>query len=444
MNLDNIRKNKIKMILQFSIPSIIAMILTAGINIVDGFFTGNYVGSMGMSAIELGLPIIYLYLAVGLMLSVGGIAIAGREYGSKNINKCKAVFNQTFVVAGAASILLSVIIVFAMRPVLSLAGVSGDMASLFTSYYMILLLELPLMIMNSTLGMFIRGEGRPDFYMNTCILTLVLNALLDYVFSAVLKGGIAGIAFSSFLAALITFLVNIFFILKKAKVYRFARFKFDKDVHREMIFNGSSEFIGELTMVISMLAYNYVIMNRFGTDGLCAFTIVGYVSYVFSMIIIGFGQGIVPIVSFAFGAGDRRTAIGIRRATIKMTTVASLVTMLLLLFISGAYCRAFVKSPEIINMARNGILIYMFSFPLVGFNAISSMYFTAIGKARESALISSSRGLVLLLAAIFTFPVLFGITGLWLVGPIVEGLTMLLTLYYISCEKKYLIDMATG
>lgn len=79
MNLENIRNNKLKMILQFSVPSIIAMVLTALINVVDGIFTGRYVGSAGMSAIELGLPIVYLYLAVGLMISVGGIAIAGRH-----------------------------------------------------------------------------------------------------------------------------------------------------------------------------------------------------------------------------------------------------------------------------------------------------------------------------------------------------------------------------
>lgn len=440
MNLENIRNNRIKMILQFSVPSIIAMVLTACINIVDGFFTGNYVGSSGMSAIEMGLPIVYLYLALGLMFAVGGIAIAGREFGAGNMDKCKAVFNQTFVVSTGVSIVLSIIIFIIIVPVLRLLGISGEISSYFISYYRILLLELPLMIINSTLGMFIRGEGRPDFYMNTCILTLILNAILDYIFAALLHQGIAGIAFSSFLAALITFFINIFFIVKRAKVYRFGSFKFDKDIHKEMIFNGSSEFIGELTMVISMLAYNYVILKHFGSDGLCAFTIVGFVTYVFSMIIIGFGQGIVPLVSFVYGAGEINTGIAIRRSTIKMTTAISLITMLLMVFLSNAYCTAFVKDPVIISMARNGILIYMFSFPFVSINGISSMYFTAIGNAKASAIISSSRGLVLLLIAIFTFPVLWGITGLWLVGPVVEGLTILITLHYILSEKKNLLS----
>ena len=77
MNLENIQRNKVKTILQFSIPSIIAMVLTSLITIVDGFFIGNYVGKEGLAAVNLGLPIVYLYLALGLMISVGGVVIAG-------------------------------------------------------------------------------------------------------------------------------------------------------------------------------------------------------------------------------------------------------------------------------------------------------------------------------------------------------------------------------
>ena len=83
--------------LQFSIPSIIAMVLTSLITIVDGFFIGNYVGKEGLAAVNLGLPIVYLYLALGLMISVGGVVIAGMALGSGDNRTCNSVFNQTML-----------------------------------------------------------------------------------------------------------------------------------------------------------------------------------------------------------------------------------------------------------------------------------------------------------------------------------------------------------
>ncbi|MCH4239415.1 MAG: MATE family efflux transporter [Oscillospiraceae bacterium] len=436
MNLESIKNNKLKMILQFSVPSIIAMVLTSLINIVDGIFTGNYVGSAGMSAIELGLPIVYLYLAVGLMISVGGIAIAGRLYGAGDIDKARDVFNQTMTVCTIVSAVISIAIFILMRPLVSLMGLNGEVARFFTDYYFIMLIELPIMIINSSLGMFIRGEGHPQFFMMTSILTLIINTVLDYLFAAVFQLGIRGIAFSSLLASLAALVLNLIFIRKSAKIYQFARFHFDGAVQKEMILNGSSEFIGEMTMFFSMSAYNYVILSRFGVNVLTAFTIVGFVSYIYSMVIIGFGQGIIPLVSFVFGARDRQTAIDIRRKTSFLVIGTAVVIMIIMLFVTNPYCSMFISDKSIVSMASRGILIDMIAFPFAGINCIASMYFTSIGCAKESAIISSARGLVILLIAIFVLPAIFGITGLWIVSPVTEVLTIFITVYYLGMDRK--------
>lgn len=436
MNLESIKNNKLKMILQFSVPSIIAMVLTSLINIVDGIFTGNYVGSVGMSAIELGLPIIYLYLAVGLMISVGGISIAGRLYGAGDIDKARDVFNQTMTVCTIVSAVISIVIFVLIRPLVGLMGLNGDIARLFTDYYLIMLIELPIMIINSSLGMFIRGEGHPQFFMMTSILTLIMNTVLDYLFAAVFRLGIKGIAFSSLIASLAALVFNLIFIIRIAKIYQFARFRFDGAVQKEMILNGSSEFIGEMTMFFSMSAYNYVILSRFGINVLTAFTIVGFVSYIYSMIIIGFGQGIIPLVSFAFGARDRQTAIAIRRKTSFLVIGTAVVIMIIMLFVTVPYCSMFISDGSIVNMASRGILIDMIAFPFAGINCIASMYFTSIGCAKESAIISSARGLVILLIAIFVLPAIFGITGLWIVSPVTEVSTIFITFYYLDVDRK--------
>ena len=436
MNLENIQNNKTKTILQFSIPSIIAMILTSLITVADGFFIGNYVGKEGLAAVNLGLPIIYLYLAVGLMVSVGGVAIAGMALGSRNIQKCNSVFNQTMCTAMVTTALLSIIVWLCLDPMLNILNADAQVVGFFKDYYGIILLELPLMVTNASFGMFIRGEGKPQYFMQVNILNVLLNILLDYLFVRWFGWGVKGIAVASLLAAIVTLLYMLYFFIKKSNVYKFHRFTFSRKVLGSTLLNGSSEFVGEMSMSISMFAYNYVILKNIGVNGVTAFTIVGYIAYMFSMIIIGFGQGASPLISFTYGAKEHLLAANLRRITNFMVLIAGTMVLLLVFVSSEWYSSLFVKSDAVVQMVRSGMIIFSVSFLFSGINTISSFYFTSIGKAKESAIISSARGLVILLICIFTLPPLFGMTGVWLVAPITEFLTLLLSLFFIGKESK--------
>ena len=116
MNLEKIENKRRSIILQFAVPSIIAMVLTSMINIVDGYFMGNYVGTEGLAAVNLGLPIVYLYLATGLMISVGGISMAGRMLGAKEVQKANEVFRQTMLFCVVVTCVLTLLLCFLLRP----------------------------------------------------------------------------------------------------------------------------------------------------------------------------------------------------------------------------------------------------------------------------------------------------------------------------------------
>lgn len=435
MNLEVIKKNKVGMILQFAIPSIISMLLTSLITVADGFFVGNYVGKEGIAAINLGMPIVYLYLALGLMLAVGGSAIAGMALGAEEHTKCNAVFNQTILTTVLVTAFISVIVLFCLRPMLAVVHAQGLVAEYFMQYYLIMIIELPLMVISSAMGMFIRGEGNPQFFMVVNIVNVVLNIVLDYLFARWLHLGVTGIAAASLISAIVSIVWLVYFFMKKSKVYKLGRFTFSKKVLQSTIFNGFSEFIGEMSMCISMFAYNLVIMKNIGVDGVTAFTIVGYVSYMFSMIIIGFGQGASPLMSFTYGAKEWELTRGIRRKTNQFVFGAGVIVIVIMLALSDWYSGLFVHNTAIEAMVHTGIMIFMISFLFTGINTITSFYFTSIGKAKESAIISSSRGFVILLICIFTLPVFFGMNGVWMVAPITEGITILLSVWFIFREK---------
>ncbi|MDE7203348.1 MAG: MATE family efflux transporter [Lachnospiraceae bacterium] len=427
MDLERIRQNTAGMILQFSIPAIIAMLLTSLITVVDGFFIGNYVGEEGIAAVNLGLPIIYLFLSVGLMVSVGGVAIAGMSFGAGNITECNQVFRQTIATTTVFSVLTGLLVALLFEPMLDILGAAGQVREYFKTYYGILLLELVVMVANSSFGMFIRGEGSPQYYMKVNIVSVLTNIALDYGFAVVIRIGIAGIAVASFLSAMVSLVLIVHFFLKRAKVYRLGRFSFSAAVLKRTLLNGSSEFIGEMSTGIAMFAYNYVIMRRIGVDGVTAFTIVGYVSYVFSMIVVGFGQGASPLISFSYGAKEHELAKRIRKKTNGLVFAIGAVTFGVMMFLAGWYSGLFVKNDAIREMVQSGMVIFMVSFFFSGINAITSFYFTSIGKALESAVISLSRGLVVLLVCIFVLPAYFGMTGVWLAAPVTEVITVLLS-----------------
>lgn len=436
MDLEKIKQNTAGMILQFAIPSIIGMVLTSMITVADGFFIGNYVGKEGIAAVNLSLPVIYLFLGIGLMVSVGGVAIAGMEFGAGNRERCNQVFRQTVSTTGVFSVLTGVLVFLFFDPMLDLLRAEGLVREHFRTYYMVLLPELVVMVVNSSLGMFIRGEGNPQFYMKVNVAGVALNVALDYLFAGVLHTGIAGIAAASLISALVSFACILYFFYKRAKVYRLGGFAFSVKVLKSTLLNGSSEFIGEMSTGIAMFAYNFVIMRRIGADGVSAFTIVGYVAYVLSMVVVGFGQGACSLISFSYGAQEQALARRIRRKTSGMVFLMGVLIFLLMTMVSGWYGGLFVKHAAVQEMVKSGISVFMVSFFFSGINAITSFYFTSTGRAFESAVISLARGLVILLVCIFILPVFFGITGVWLAAPVTEGITFGISIYFILKEIK--------
>ena len=256
MNMKQMKDNKLKMILGFSIPSIIAMLLQTIITITDGYFTGNYVGENALAAINIGLPILYFYLGVGLCVGVGGAVICGRLIGAKEKQKASEVFSQTIVTAVGVCIITSFLAFILFAPILNILRAGADLSGYFTEYYRIMLFTYPLMVVGTILGMFIRTDGKPQVCMIVSIAGCILNMLLDYILVAVLDLGVQGSAMGSLVVQIVTVLISVGYFLSRKAGIRFCRFKFDKIINREMILNGSSEFIGEMASAISMFAFN--------------------------------------------------------------------------------------------------------------------------------------------------------------------------------------------
>ncbi|MGN1134798.1 MAG: MATE family efflux transporter [Oscillospiraceae bacterium] len=438
MEINSIKENKLKTILMFSIPSIIAMLLETVMTITDGYFTGNYVGENALAAINLGLPILYFYLGVGLCVGVGGSVICGRLLGAKDNNKASEVFSQTIVTATVICILTSLAVLLLFSPILKILRADGELFGYFTEYYKIMLFNYPLMVIGTILGMFIRVDGKPQVCMLVSIVSCVLNVVLDYILVGRLSMGVQGSAIASLAVQTIAVIVQLVYFIRPSLCIRFRRFSFDKAVNKETFFNGSSEFIGEMASAVSMFAINYVLMKYVGTEGVAAFTILGFAVYGYSMIAIGFGQGITSLISICWGAKEQKTAMELRSITNRILFVIGLLFAVFFFVFGKDYAGMFGCSDIVADMVSAGFRIYAVTFLVMGYDVINSMYFTSCGDALSSALISSLRGIVLLLAFTFIFSAIWGMTGVWLAAPTTEVLTAIVSFCLITKQKKML------
>ena len=436
MDMNQIKENKLKTILRFSIPSIIAMLLETVITITDGYFTGNYVGEDALAAINLGLPILYFYLGVGLCIGVGGTVICGRLLGAKDERKASEVFSQTIVTAAVICILASLVILGLFAPILKVLRADGNLSAYFTGYYRIMLFNYPLMVIGTIFGMFIRVDGKPQVCMLVSIISCILNAILDDILVGRLAMGVQGSAIASLIVQVIAVIVQFIYFIRLSVGIRFRHYRFDRAVNKETIFNGSSEFIGEMASAISMFAFNYVLMKYVGAEGVAAFTILGFTVYGYSMIAIGFGQGLTTLVSVCWGAKEQKTAMQLRILTNKILFGIGALFAVCFFVLGRRYAGMFGCSSSVADMVSAGFRFYAVTFLIMGYDVINSMYFTSCGDALSSALISSLRGMILLLSFTFIFPAIWGMTGVWMAAPATEALTAIVSAWLITKQKK--------
>jgi len=409
------------------------------VTVVDGFFISSYIGEDALASMNLGIPILYIFLAVGIMIGVGGVSIAGRRLGEQLIEKSVNVFNQTLVTGVVAFFALAFIVTLVIRPLVTIVGLDNRVVEFMLSYYRIMIWLYPFLVLNIVYGMFLRGEGKHSLFMFNTIITTFLNILLDYILIVRFNMGIQGAAMASGVAVLTGTVIMTGYFLSKKTLFSFKKFTFEKKDFKDTLFNGSSELVGQLSLSITMLFMNYVILKRLGLMGVASMSIIGYSRYIIEMIIIGFGQGISPMISYSYGAGAFDVGEKLRKQTSKLVLVLGIVSCLALFIGGQVYGSIFTDDPKLLEMITFGLKLFCLSFLFMGYNIISSFYFTGNGYAKESIIISSLRGLILLSLNIFLLPILFGNIGIWLIAVATEGLTFLVTIKLIDKTKRKMV-----
>ncbi|HYE82300.1 MAG TPA: MATE family efflux transporter [Clostridia bacterium] len=433
------KTNLLRTFLKYSIPCIIGMFLTSFITVVDGIIIGWKVGEMGLAAVNLTLPVLYMLLGITIMVGVGGLTLAVQSLGEKDRQRADRRFTFTVIFNAAVNILAAVILIVFRDSIIGFLNAKGGLYPYVRDYLGTMGYFYTFMMMNITFSMFIRGEGKPQLSLLFGILANILNIILDYIFIIRLDYGMRGAALASGLSVIVAFALGFLYFARGKSVYRYCRISFDMNDFKNIVFNGSSEFIGQISISITTFLFNLVIIRSIGVNGVAAFTIVGYISLIQYMVLTGIAQGIHPLISYSYGAKDRDTIFLLLSIGIKAVLLTGAAAFILSFGATEGIIRIFAHgNADLMNIANYGIKIYSITFLINGFNVIASAYFTSLGDAATSALISVLRSLILISIFILILPVMLGETGIWLAAPLTEAITFVVSYAYIKRSRSRL------
>lgn len=428
-----------KIILKFGIPSIFTMWIYSLYNIVDGIFIGKFLGANEIAAVNIVIPFTNISFALGIMIAVGGGTIIAIRLGEQNLKEANRIYSlsiQFFMVLGG---ILGTIGIIFPRQLVKLLGANEVIIDSAQNYLFIISFFTLFYLLSYGLEIFIRIEGNPAYSMLCNFAGAIINIVLDYIFIVHFHWGIKGAAFATGMAQLGTALSLAWYLVFKAKKLKFSATKFDLKSIGTLCFNGSSEFLTEIATGIVIMAFNINIMKMIGEKGVSAFGIIGYISTLVTMTMIGFSQGLQPIISYNYGAEKYDRIKKVLKIGMGTVFVLGVIFYLGINFFANGIISMFVKNDEnLFAITKEAVRLYSFTYVLMGINIIVSSYFTAIEDALLSAFLSVLRGMLFINTLLYIFPRVLGSRGIWISAPTNEALTLIfsfLIFYTIGIKR---------
>lgn len=433
-------KSVSKLLVQYSVPAIIASVATSLYNIVDSIFIGRGVGPMAISGLAITFPLMNLVVAFCTLIAVGGATISSIFIGQKNESRATDVVNNVMVLCLIHSVIFGGLTLLFLDDILYFFGATSETIKYAREFMVIILYGTPISYVFIGLNNLMRATGYPKKAMISALLSVAVNVVLAPIFIFTFKWGIAGAALATICGQFAAFIWVLIHFMSKSS---FIHFKCDNrwftpSIIKRIYSIGLSPFLMNVCACVVVVFINKALLDYAGSDGnlaVGAYGIVNRTTMFFIMVVFGVTQGMQPILGFNYGANKwervkRTLRIGII-AGVSITTLGFILTESFPDTISSL----FTTDPTLIEIARNGFRIYFICYPVVGCQIVIQNFFQSIGKPQISIFLSLTRQLLFLIPFLIILPRIYGTDGVWasmtgsdLIAFIVAVVTLLIML----------------
>ena len=429
-----------KKLLRYTFPAVIMLVFTSIYGVVDGFFVSNFVGKTPFAAVNFIMPLMMILGSVGFMFGTGGSALIAKTFGEGDKQKANKIFSLIIYISLAISIILTVWAIIFMRPIASALGADGQLLEDSITYGRLVAIAIPAFVLQTEFQILFATAEKPKIGLYITIAAGVTNILLDALFIVVFSWGLVGAAVATALSLFVGGVIPLFFFGRKnSSLLRLTKTKFDGQALLRTITNGSSEFVNHISMSIVGVLFNMQLLKYAGVDGVAAYGVIMYVNMIFISVYLGYAVGVAPIISYHFGAKNNNELKGLLKKSVVIMGGFSLIMFALAQFLAKPMSIVFVGYDQgLMDMTQRALFLYAFSFLFSGVGIFGSSFFTAMNDGLVSALIAFMRTLIFQTGAVFIFPLLWGVDGIWLSVVLAEAMALLVTiLFFIGNRRKY-------
>lgn len=427
-------------LLKFTAPSTIMLVFISMYQMVDAVFVSNYVGSDGLSALNIVYPVISIVLAVSIMLSTGGGAIIAKNMGEGKNQEAKEKFSLLVAAGGVLGVLLMVLGVVFIRPLIHLMGATPHLYDYCHDYLLILVLTIPMSILQVLFQSFFVTAGKPHLGLGMTIAGGLTNLVLDYLFIGVFHMGVAGAGLGTAIGYTLPAIYGLLYFLlcRKGTLY-LVKPVFRGKFLRDSCINGSSEMVTNMAVAVTTFLFNVMMLHYVGEDGVAAVTIVLYAQFLMTSVFMGFSSGVAPIISYNYGMGNQKRLKKLFRISMGFVLITSLGVFLLSFVVKDPIIRIFVSAESsVFTLASHGFTLFSVSFLCTGTSIFASSMFTAFSNGVVSAVISFLRTFFFLSVCLILLPAVMGEDGIWWAVPVAEGLALVVAIFFfVKLKDRY-------
>lgn len=417
-----------KLMLRFSIPCILSLLVSSLYNIVDQIFIGWGIGYLGNGATNVVFPITVIALALALMVGDGCAAFLSICQGRQDAEGMHKCAGNAVVVIVAAGVLLTALLAVCKHGVLKGFGATENNFAYASEYYDYILIGIPFFMFGNAMNSLIRADGSPHFAMLSTLAGCLINVVLDPIAIFVLHWGMRGAAIATVAGQIVTALLAVYY-LNHTKAFQLKKSSFRLSGHMLGHFMplGVSSLLTQVSIVIIMAAMNnmlviYGAQSKYGAD--IPLTVVGIVMKIFQIVIaivVGVAAGCQPIVGYNYGAGYGKRVKQLFRTMLAVELIVGAVAMLLFECFPMQIIGIFGSEDGLYNeFAVLAFRVYLCTIVLCCLQKSISIFLQSLGKPLLSMGLSLLRDFILSVPLVLLLPRVFGIYGTLYSAPVAD------------------------
>lgn len=433
-----------KLLQQFAVPSIIAMLVGSLYNIIDQFFIGRSVGELGNAATNISFPLSISCVAIALLFGIGGASCFNISMGKGEKEKAVVYLGNSAAMLFSCGLVLCIVTLLFLDPMLRFFGSPENVLGYAKTYTRIIAVGFPFAILTTGGGHLIRADGRPKITMLCNLIGAVVNTILDAIFVFGFNWGMAGAAYATVVGQFLSACL-VFWYLNHCQTVtiRKEHLKIQGEYVAKIASLGAAPCTNQFSMMVVQIVMNkslkyYGGLSAYGESiPIACAGIISKVNMLFMSFIIGISQGLQPIVSFNYGARKyKRVRKAYEQAFVSGFLIA-VVAFLLFHFAPRQIISVFGDgSEEYYRFAIQYFKIFLFFTFLNFIQPITSNFFTAIGKPKRGVWLSLTRQIIFLLPLLIFLPIWIGIDGIMYAGPIADFMAAVVGSIMVVAELK--------